>query len=160
MIVGVDFDGTCVTSRFPHTGSSIGAGPVLRLLQSKGVKLMLWTLRGNYPRDFSGNEYGHAMIKPALDWAEANGVIWDGVNECPIEGNELWTDSKKQFADIYIDDYALGCPLVVNKVHGKYVDWCIVLDMFYTRYEELGIKESEWLECIEEILKERNKYGT
>ena len=45
MIIGIDFDGTCVKHAFPAIGDDIGAVPVLKELVDKGHKLILFTMR-------------------------------------------------------------------------------------------------------------------
>lgn len=47
MIIGIDFDGTCVTHEFPDVGKDIGATPVLKELTDKGHKLILFTMRSD-----------------------------------------------------------------------------------------------------------------
>lgn len=42
-IIGIDFDGTCVTDLFPYVGDNIGAASVLRKLADKNL-LILYTL--------------------------------------------------------------------------------------------------------------------
>ncbi len=130
MIVGVDFDGTCVTNKFPSCGYNIGAGPVLRLLQSKGIILMLWTLRGNINKDWAGHVYDKPLLSDVKEWSAKEGIRWNSINQCPFN-QDGWTDSNKQFADIYIDDMALGCPLKLkSREHGFFVDWAEVLIFF------------------------------
>lgn len=97
-IVAVDFDGTIVKHEYPEIGAPIpGALETLRELQAAGVKLVLWTMR-------SGDE-----LAAAVAHCEANGVTFFGVNGNPEQG--AWTTSPKAYAQIYIDDAALGCPL-------------------------------------------------
>lgn len=36
-IIGIDFDGTCVTDLFPYVGDNIGAASVLRKLADKNL---------------------------------------------------------------------------------------------------------------------------
>lgn len=55
-IIGIDFDGTCVTDLFPYVGDNIGAASVLRKLADKNL-LILYTVRdGKYLGDASGKE--------------------------------------------------------------------------------------------------------
>lgn len=50
-IIGIDFDGTCVTDLFPYVGDNIGAASVLRKLADKNL-LILYTVRdGKYLQD-------------------------------------------------------------------------------------------------------------
>lgn len=43
-IIGIDFDGTCVTDLYPYVGDNIGAASVLRELGDKNL-LILYTVR-------------------------------------------------------------------------------------------------------------------
>lgn len=109
-VVAVDFDGTCVTHAFPDVGNPIGAEPVLRELVGEGCRLMLWTVRSGY------------HLADAVAWFGNNGIPLFGVNENP--GQDAWSDSDKAYADLYIDDLALGAPLVRPEDGGRpYVDW-------------------------------------
>ena len=50
-IIGIDFDGTCVTDLYPYVGDNIGAASVLRELGDKNL-LILYTVRdGKYLQD-------------------------------------------------------------------------------------------------------------
>ena len=46
-IIGIDFDGTCVTHEFPRIGKDIGAVPVLKELIANGHDLILFTMRSD-----------------------------------------------------------------------------------------------------------------
>jgi hypothetical protein len=114
MKIAVDFDGTCVTHEYPHVGKDIGAVPVLKSLAAKGHHLILNTMR-------SGKE-----LQDAVDWFKTNDIPLYGVNESPCQ--KEWTQSPKVFANLYIDDAALGCPLIFDssKSERAFVDWNIV----------------------------------
>lgn len=111
MVIAVDFDGTCVTHAYPRIGDDIGAIPVLKKLVQNSHKLVLFTMR-------SGKELAEAQ-----NWLESQGVSLYGVNRNPTQDN--WTSSPKAYAEYYIDDAALGCPLLFDfKIsHRQYVDW-------------------------------------
>lgn len=111
MIIAIDFDGTCVTHEFPNIGKDIGAEPVLKWLIERGHKFILHTMR-------SGKH-----LKYAREWFKEHGIELYGVNENPSQ--YTWTDSPKPYAQVYIDDAALGCPLIINKdlSDRPYVDW-------------------------------------
>jgi hypothetical protein len=127
-IIGVDFDGTCTTHEFPMIGKDIGAVPVLKALVKKGHRLILFTMRSNSP-DTKGNGKDIADAKAgnylddAVAWFEKHGIPLYGVNENPDQ--KSWTSSPKPYCHQYIDDAALGCPLVLNEEISKrpYVDW-------------------------------------
>ena len=98
MIIAVDFDGTCVTHEYPAVGKERPyAASAMRALVEAGHKLILYTMR-------SGLE-----LQDAVEWfAERNIPLW-GVNCNPEQ--HRWTSSPKVYANLYIDDAALGAPL-------------------------------------------------
>ena len=127
MIIAIDFDGTCVTHDFPFVGHDIGAAPVLKKLVAKGHKLILYTMRSDRP---VGGETGDPNIHDvtgmfltdAVNWFKANDIELWAVQENPTQ--KQWTVSPKCYAELYIDDAALGCPLIYNENHSKpYADW-------------------------------------
>lgn len=108
MIIAIDFDGTCVTHDYPRIGKDIGAVPILKRLTDEGHQLMLWTMRSNKPEGVEGND----TLLDAVKWFEDNGIPLWGINENPEQAKSKWTTSNKQFAQLYIDDAAMGCPLL------------------------------------------------
>ena len=110
LIIAIDFDGTCVTHEYPKIGKDIGAVPVLKRLVGEGHKLMLWTMRGNKPTQ-NGDSVVNTLSE-AVQWFKDNGIELWGVNENPEQKASGWTNSNKQYAQLYIDDAALGCPLL------------------------------------------------
>jgi len=109
MIIAIDFDGTCVTHEYPKVGRDIGAVPVLKALVENGHKLILWTMR-------SGKE-----LVEAQQWFYGRDISLFGVNENPEQ--KEWTTSPKAYAHLYIDDAALGCPLIYPPSERPYVNW-------------------------------------
>lgn len=109
MIIGIDFDGTCVTYDYPDTVEDIGSAAVLRKLVNKGHKLVLYTMR-------FGLSLHHAEA-----WFGKNKIPLYGVNENPSQ--KEWTTSPKVHAGLFIDDRALGCPLIYPEKGEPYVDW-------------------------------------
>jgi hypothetical protein len=121
MIIAVDFDGTCVTHDFPEMGTDIGAAPVLRRLVESGHKLILNTMRS-----------GEYLIE-AESWFRRNNIPLWAVGKNPEQSR--WTTSNKTYAHVYIDDAALGVPLILAEGDGialprAYVDWKAVEDAF------------------------------
>ncbi len=109
-IIAVDFDGTCVTHEYPYIGTDIGAVPVLKELADAGNRLILYTMR-------SGK-----LEKEAVKWFKENGIPLYAVNKNPEQKD--WTQSSKVFADLYIDDANLACPLKVSSTCIRpHVDW-------------------------------------
>lgn len=121
MIICVDFDGTCVTHDFPFIGKDIGAVPVLKRLIRNGHKLILWTMRNNGDRIPN-------VLSDAVNWFRENDIPLFGIN---INPEQHWSSSPKAYAQVYVDDAALGCPLIMNKdFHSQpYVDWKKVEEM-------------------------------
>jgi hypothetical protein len=114
MVICVDFDGTCVTHEFPKVGKDIGAAQVLKELVEAGNQLVLFTMRSNRP---NGN-----FLDDAVNWFKDNEIELYGIQENPTQKN--WTTSPKAYGEIYIDDAALGAPLIYPGNGEKpYVDW-------------------------------------
>jgi hypothetical protein len=109
MIIAIDFDGTCVTHDYPKIGKDIGSIPYLKKLVKNEHQLILYTMR-------SGKE-----LEDAINWFYENNILLYSIQKDP---NQIsWTSSNKCYANLYIDDAALGIPLIEN-VHSKpYVDW-------------------------------------
>lgn len=122
--IAVDFDGTCTTHEFPKVGRDIGAVPVLKKLVEQGHKLILHTMRG------TTGEYGNTLIE-AANWFRDNNIKLYSVQK--DLGQYSWTDSPKCYANLYIDDAALGCPLVYPEGQRPYVDWEQVEKMLYDK---------------------------
>lgn len=118
MVIAIDFDGTCVTHEYPHIGKNIGSVPVLQTLVENGHKLILNTMRsGQYLQD-------------AVDWFQQNNITLYGINENPKQ--KEWTASPKVYANLYIDDAALGIPLIHLHKERPFVDWVkVALDLDY-----------------------------
>lgn len=110
LTIAIDFDGTCVTHEYPHIGMDVGAEAVLRELTDKGFRLILTTMRDG------------ALLKEAEQWFKERNIPLYGVNVNPSQ--KKWTQSPKVYADILIDDTALGCPLKFRDgIRHPYVDW-------------------------------------
>jgi len=113
-IIGIDFDGTCVTHAYPAVGVDIGAAPILKRLTDKGHKIMLWTMRGE-----------GQVLHDAIHWFEQNKIPLWGINENPTQKVTGWSKSNKQHADHYIDDAVIGVPLIYNpQISDKpFINW-------------------------------------
>ncbi len=110
-IIAIDFDGTCVEHDYPHIGLEVeGAVKTLRDIMGAGHRLILFTMR-------SGEK-----LDAAVKWFKERKIELWGVNHNPEQGE--WTASPKVFADIYIDDSALGCPIMfIDGVRRPVVNW-------------------------------------
>jgi hypothetical protein len=62
-------------------------------------------------------------LNDAVRYLTENGVELAGVNENPSQ--KSWTTSPKAYAQLYIDDAALGCPLVFAREFSDrpFVNW-------------------------------------
>ena len=127
MIIAIDFDGTCVTHKFPEIGDDIGAVPVLRDLVIQGHQLILYTMRSNrYKKSDTGDrnilDLTGLFLSKAVDWFKNNNIPLYGINLNPTQFN--WSTSPKCYAELYIDDAALGCPLIYPENGDRpYVNW-------------------------------------
>lgn len=110
-VIAVDFDGTCVEHNYPAIGMDVeGAVEVLRTLNKHGHRIILNTMR-------SGQR-----LEAAVRWFRDRRIELWAVNRNPEQ--ECWTSSPKVYADIYIDDSALGCPLIfLEGVRRPVVNW-------------------------------------
>lgn len=119
-VIAVDFDGTVVTHEYPYVGEDAGAVPVLQELVGKGFRLILLTMR-------SGK-----LLDDAVAWFRDRKIPLYAVNENPQQRS--WTSSPKVYADLYIDDSNLGCPL-------RFVDGCRRPVVDWTRVRERLVDE-------------------
>jgi hypothetical protein len=110
-VIAVDFDGTCVTHEYPRVGNDIGAVPVLKKLIDAGHQLILFSMRSDKEQ------------QDAVDWFAKNNIPLYGININPDQLS--WTKSNKAYAQLYIDDASLGCPLIydTNIARRPFVDW-------------------------------------
>ena len=109
-IIAVDFDGTCVKhGAFPALGEDAPwAVEVLKRLVDAGHELILWTIRS-----------GDSLVM-AVDWFVSKGIPLKSVNVNPAQAK--WSSSPKVYAHHFIDDAAIGCPMV--RGDGRdYIDW-------------------------------------
>jgi hypothetical protein len=130
MDICVDFDGTCVTHEFPSVGKDIGAVPILKKLIEKGHQLILFTMRSDVkdPKQTSGEiiPVGGNYLTDAVSWFKENDIELYGIQTNPTQ--KEWTKSPKAYGQLYIDDAALGVPLVYDsEVSARpFVDWVTV----------------------------------
>lgn len=113
MIIGIDFDGTIVTHNYPNIGQPVpGAIETIKKLIENGHKVFLWTMRSN--KRYNGRD----LLTEAIHYCLDNDIELCGANTSPSQ----WSASPKQYANIYIDDAALGCPLVHTNER-PFVNW-------------------------------------
>lgn len=118
IFICVDADGTCFTHDYPRIGKDIGAIPVLKKLIANNAKLIIFTMR-------DGKE-----LQDVVDWYQNNGIDIYGIQSNPTQKH--WTSSPKAHGNYYIDDAAIGCPIIFNEQFHRrpYVDWVKVEEIF------------------------------
>jgi len=127
-VIAVDFDGTCVTHEFPEIGEDVPhAVEVLKRLNEAEIKIIVWTMR-----------HGKHLDEDAAQWFDERGIkVW-AYNENPTQKH--WTGSPKAYAQHYIDDAAVGCPLIFPEDGGRpFVDWFEIEKLL----DNLGYFETE-----------------
>ena len=94
MIIAVDFDGTLCGFNYPGIGAPHhDVIKSLKLLREYGHALILWTCRGG------------KALEEAVNWCEEHGIFFTAINQNLGQSIEKYGgDSKKIFADIYLDD--------------------------------------------------------
>jgi len=93
MIIAVDFDGTIVEHRYPLIGKALpNSFKVLKKLKAEGHILILWTYR-------SGDE-----LNDAIKYCKKNGLEFYAVNNNSKDEDFDISNSRKIYADLYIDD--------------------------------------------------------
>lgn len=103
MIIAVDFDGTLCENRWPDIGApNTKLIDKLISLQNNGHKAILWTMRTHKPYGDNNRD----LLEEAVAYCARHGLIFDGINEPDPENAETFgDDSRKIYADIYIDDH-------------------------------------------------------
>lgn len=102
-IIAVDFDGTLCANKYPEIGEP-NKVLINYLKNSKeyGDKIILWTCRSN------------DLLEKAVEWCSENGLEFDAVNNnLPEIIEEFGSDTRKIYADEYIDDKA------INPINGR-----------------------------------------
>lgn len=108
----VDFDGTCVTNEYPEIGKDVpNCIEVLKKLNEKKVNIILLTQRDG------------KKLTDAVEWFKKNDIKLYGINDNPSQSS--WSKSRKVYADLYIDDRNLGCPITLHRSLSDkvFVDW-------------------------------------
>ena len=124
MIIGIDFDSTIVKSAFPDIGEEVPmATEFMRRWVEQGDRIILFTVRSG------------VFLEEAVAWLEERGVELWGINENPDQAN--WSTSPKPYCDFYIDDKAVGVPLLwPGDGATPYVNWVEVCE-WLRRYPSL-----------------------
>lgn len=108
-IIAIDFDGTIVEDKFPKIGKPLpNAIETIKQWKKDGHTIVLWTSR---PIRFNGT---YPRFEAIRFLSEIHDLKFDSINEqnyeVPFKSKTPDTDklSPKIYADIYIDDKALG----------------------------------------------------
>jgi len=109
MVYAVDFDGTICEDQFPNIGEpKCNVIWMIKKLKTEGHKLILWTCRT-----------GDALTI-ALDWCHQFDLKFDSVNmPLPEQIKKYNNDTRKVFADYYIDDRAIHPEELLNTTIAK-----------------------------------------
>lgn len=105
VIIAVDFDGTLCKDKYPGIGeANVKLIEFLKCMIDFGSKVILWTCR-------CGDR-----LKEAVEWCNDKGLKFAAVNEnLPEAIKEFGSDSRKIFADYYIDDKMWSVPHIPFK---------------------------------------------
>lgn len=95
-IIAVDFDGTLCVDCYPQIGApNLYLIQILKNLRNDGKEIILWTCR-------CGED-----LEAAVEWCRGFELEFDAVNQNVERIMEQYgTDSRKIFADVYLDDKA------------------------------------------------------
>lgn len=151
LVVALDFDGVVVTNDFPNIGQRIGAEKWIPQLQAEfNIRVILWTVRSNnsdletVPSD---------LAIPGIKVNLRNDFLTQAILECQKQGirlwavninpeQKLWSLSSKVYADIYIDDRALGVPLIKFKSHPEpVINWNLLGPKLYALAYERALQD-------------------
>lgn len=118
--IGLDFDGTVVTHDFPYMGKEVPhCIETLKRITNDGGKLILITMRSD------------KSLAEAVAFLNEHDVPLYGINSNPQQ--HMYSKSPKIYANIYIDDAALGCPLIYSELsENAYVNWLEVQKYFFS----------------------------
>lgn len=143
LVVSLDFDGTLVrTDHYPFFDPTPlpGCLECLGWLEKEiGAKFILLTQRDH--THIASTSFGRAIrintppksgsvLQDAIDWCGKNKIKLWGINENPDQPG--WSDSRKVYADLYIDDHSAGITLDAHEC----VDWVILKQQLYDRYRK------------------------
>lgn len=111
-IIAVDFDGTLVDDAFPEVGTKDDmVFELCKTWKAMGAKLILWTCRDNQ------------RLVDAVQFCREHGLNFDAVNQNVPEVQELYGgDTRKVFADVYLDDKAIELDSFFHKITRRFSD--------------------------------------
>jgi hypothetical protein len=117
-VFAFDFDGTIVENDFPYIGKpNEGAIEVIQELYAAGFKKnILLTMRSD------------DKLQEAIVYCNKHNVNFWGYNENPDQAE--WSNSRKVYAHVYVDDAGAGIPLKMGSNGKPCVDWAKLRDLF------------------------------
>lgn len=141
-VICIDFDNSVCLDEWPYIGPVIEDSiKVLKELQNNGHKLILFTQRStNYPTtceslyNYSIEKHGMDMgtvdiLTPAIEVFTNHGISLYAINENCLWENYTEDNSRKVYADYFIDDHSVGMKYVI--IENKFGEKCKVCDWKY-----------------------------
>lgn len=125
-IVAIDFDGTIVEDKYPEIGAlKPEAKKYINKLRADGYEVIIWTTRT------------HLKLLEAIEFLAKEGIKYNEINQSSQANLMMYNgqDSRKIFADMYIDDRGLLSPMP---------PWSEIYDMIIDRiplYADKVIRE-------------------
>lgn len=110
MTIAIDFDGTIVENKYPRIGQLLPYAPEsIRKLYQDGHCIIIWTSRDG------------RQLLDAVNFLLQNNIPFHRVNDnIPENTRQFGSNSRKVFADIYIDDRNLfgfsGWQIALEKI--------------------------------------------
>ena len=93
MIFAIDFDGTLCDSSYPNCGEPIAdVVETVKELKRRGHYIILYTCRHGKP------------LANAIKWCSKQGLTFDAVNENLPDLIKIYGNTRKVFADFYVDN--------------------------------------------------------
>lgn len=116
--IALDFDGTCVTHRYPKIGEELPlcVETLRRWHDLYDVEYILDTMR-------SGKE-----LDDAVNWFKERHIPLYSIGKHPTQ--HAWTTSTKCHANYSIDDRNVGVPLRLDSLKTPCVDWIELKNIF------------------------------
>jgi len=108
-IIAIDFDGTVVEHDFPNIGNLMpDAKRVINKWHDLGYYILIWTCRNNFePDHHTDPDWVNAPIGQVVKFLKGMDVRFHGVNQ-QQPGLGFYLESRKIFANVYIDDRNMG----------------------------------------------------
>lgn len=135
-IIAADFDGTLCENKWPEIGEpNKELIAYLKERRAAGDKLVLWTCRVG------------EILDNAVAWSAEQGIIFDAVNEnLPEIISSFGTDTRKIFANEYIDDRNAWYPRIISEQMSQSERmelWGGLIDVVEDWLEEKGITTND-----------------